>query len=186
MLDPHPQARGTAKNTFTTWQDVAGVASDLSSLPATLGNELRKGTQGHLEARGEFSTTVTPTLQFGFIYNATPAAAGGTILAQNAAVATGSGAAAWPWWAVLDFIVTVINGASSTIYVQGSTKMGTSLTAYGTEVIIPATAAARAVTFDPTIKALWGVGAAWGTSSVSNSITVDMFRADILNQGKTS
>src|SRR5881397_574557 len=96
-IDPFPSARGTAKNTFTALQDVAGVLSTPGSLPLTGANELKLGTKIVLEAYGEFSTTATPTLSFAFLYGAVPAAAGGVAIGQTTAIATGSGAAAWPW-----------------------------------------------------------------------------------------
>ena len=177
-LDPHPNARGSAKNTFTTFQDVSPLP-----LPASYANELKVGSKVILEAIGEFSTTGTPTLSIGFIYGATAGAAGGTTVAQTAAITTGSGAAAWPWHARWQGIVTAV-GATGVIYGSGILDLGTSLTAF-TPAAMPTTAAARSVTVDTTTAKLWGVGAAWGTSSASNSITVDMFNVQILNQGKT-
>jgi hypothetical protein len=49
---------------------------------------------------------------------------------------------------------------------------------------MPVTAAARAVAIDTTVAKTLGVGAAWGVSSASNSITVDHFTAKIVNQNK--
>lgn len=181
VLDPFKRARGTAKNTFTSFQDVYGVASDLGSLPISQPSDLKLGTKIQVEAFGEFSTTVTPTLQIGGIYGATPAAAGGVAFAQSAAITTGSGAAAWPWHFNAWGIITTV-GTSGVLYIHGILDLGTSLTAISSSPC-PVTAAARSVTIDTTVSKLWGLGAAWGTSSASNSITVDGFRVEIMTQG---
>lgn len=182
LLDPHHVARGTAKNTFTTYQDVYGVAAS-QPLPMSAANELKLGTRIEIEAWGEFSTTGTPTLQIGAIYNATAAAAGGTALAQSAAITTATGAAAFPWHYHACGVVTA-TGTSGVLYMHGILDLGTSLTAFASSAA-PVTAAARSVAVDTTISARWGIGAAWGTSSASNSITVDMANFTVLNQGKT-
>lgn len=184
LLDPHTVARGTAKNTFTSYQDVAGVASSNTAvLPTSYANELKVGTKVELEAWGEFSTTGTPTLQIGFIYGATAAAAGGVAVAQSGVITTGSAAASWPWHIKYGGIVTAA-GVTGVLYGSGWLDLGTSLTAISTTAA-PVTAAARSATIDTTVAKLWGVGAAWGTSSASNTITVDVFNVMILNQGKT-
>jgi hypothetical protein len=181
VLDPFPKSLGTAKTTFTSYQDVAGIASDQSSLPASLPGDLKRGTKIQVEAFGEFSTTGTPTLQIGGIYGATPGAAGGTAFAQSAAITTGSAAAAWSWHYNAWGLITQV-GSSGTLVIMGILDLGTSLTAFASSAA-PVTAAARTVTVDTTTQKLWGLGAAWGTSSASNSITVYGFRVEIMNQG---
>jgi hypothetical protein len=182
VLDPHPTSRGTAKNTFTAYQDVAGTAAT-NPLPMTYANELKIGTRIEIEARGEFSTTGTPTLQIGAIYGATAGAAGGTALAQSGAITTGTTAAAWPWHYNISGIVTAV-GTSGIFYCQGILDLGTSLTAVASSWC-PTTAAARSVTINTTIAASWGLGAAFSVSSVSNQVIVDVFTVHVLNQGKT-
>ena len=178
-LDPFAGARGAAFGTFTTAKDVSPLP-----LPQCFGNELRVGTLIDLEASGEFSTTGTPTLQLGFGYGATAGGATGTIIAQSGVITTASGAAAFPWHMLWQGIVTAV-GASGVIYGQGTLDLGTSLTVISTTAM-PVTAAARSVTIDTTALKLWSVNAAWGTSSASNTLTVNRFVARILNQGKTS
>lgn len=178
-LDPFHRARGAAVNTFTTFRDVSPT-----ELATTYANELRIGTKIEVEAWGEFSTTATPTLQFGIIYNATAGAAGGTTLAASGTITTGSGAAAWPWHLNWHGLVTAV-GASGVIYGQGILDLGTSLIAFAPSSM-PITAAARSVTIDTTIKALWGVGAAFNASSASNQVRVDVLNVKFLNQGATS
>jgi len=178
LLDPHPTARGSAKNTFTSYQDVSPLP-----LPSSYANELKLGSKVIVEAYGEFSTTGTPTLQVGTIYGATAGAAGGVAIGQSAQITTGSAAAAWPWHYRWNGIVTAV-GSSGTVYGAGILDLGTSLTAISASPC-PVTAAARSATIDTTVAKLWGIGATWGTSSASNSITVDVFNVQILNQGKT-
>jgi hypothetical protein len=181
-LDPFKRSRGTAKASFTSYQDVFGVASDLGSLPQSQPQDLKLGTKIQCEAFGEFSTTGAPTLQIGGIYGAVPAAAGGTGFAQSGVITTGSGAAAWMWhWNAWGIITTV--GTSGVMYIHGILDLGISLTGVPATSPCPTTAAARAVTIDTTVAKLWGLGAAWGTSSASNTITVDGFRVEIMTQG---
>jgi hypothetical protein len=180
VLDPFPKSLGTAKNTFTSYQDVAGVASDTSSLPVSMPGDLKRGTKLQIEAFGEFSTTATPTLQIGGIYGATPGAAGGTAFAQSGAITTGT-ATAWFWHYNVWGLITQV-GASGTLVISGILDLGTSLTAVASSMA-PITAAARTVTIDTTTQKLWGLGAAWSASSASNSITVYGFRVEVMNQG---
>src|SRR6266540_2151254 len=125
VLDPHPIARGDAKNTFTAYQDVAGTAAT-KPLPMTYANELKIGTRIEIEARGEFSNTGTPTLSIGAIFGATAGAAGGTALAQSALITTTTAAAAWPWHYNMSGIVTAV-GTSGILYCQGILDLATSL-----------------------------------------------------------
>lgn len=182
VLDPHPIARSAAKNTFTTYQDVAG--STTNPLPETGPFELKIGTRFEIEARGEFSGSGTPTVQVGAIYGATPGAAGGVALAQSGVITPVTGAAAWPWHYNISGIVTAA-GSAGTLYCQGILDLGTALTTMASSWC-PITAAARAVTgIDTTLLKMWGLGWAFGTSSVSNQVIVDVFTVHILNQGKT-
>jgi hypothetical protein len=130
----------------------------------TYANELKIGTRIEIEARGEFSTTGTPTIQIGSIYGATAGAAGGTALAQSGVITTGSGAAAWPWHYNISGVITAV-GTSGVIYCQGILDLGTSLTAVASSWC-PVTAAARSVTIDTTTAKSWGLGCAFGTSNV--------------------
>jgi len=167
--DGFPTAAGTAFGTFTTFQDVSP-----QPLPLIMGSQLRMGTIIECEAEGEFSTTGTPTLSIGFYYGTAA-----TVLAASAAITTASGAAAFPWH--LKYRGKVIGqGASGSILGMGILDLGTSLTAFSNNAC-PTTAAARTVTIDTTTNKAIGVGAAWGTSSASNTIKVNNFSALILN-----
>jgi hypothetical protein len=172
LLDPHPTARGSAKNTFTTIQDVSPTP-----LAQSYANELKLGTKVVVEAWGEFKTTSTPTLAIGVYYGAVAQ------VWNSGTITTGTGAASWPWHLRWGGIVTSV-GSSGVIYGHGLLDLGTSLTAFAVSAI-PTTAAARSVTVDTTNPKSWGIAATWGTSSVSNEITVDILNVHILNQGKT-
>lgn len=163
---PFPAATSAAVNNFTTNQDVSGVGF----LPVIPAGALRAGSQLVVDARGEFSTTGTPTLAIG-IYLGTQVPAITTVIAQSGAITTGSGAAAWPWELHWEGLVTQAN-ASGSMTGHGYLKLGTSLTTYATDVPIPTTAGARVVAIDTTIARAIGVCAAWGTASASNSIKV--------------
>ncbi|MBV9290968.1 MAG: hypothetical protein JO222_00855 [Frankiales bacterium] len=179
LLDPFPSARGTAANTFTTSKDVSPTP-----LPATAANELKLGSKVELEAFGEFSTTGTPTLQLGFHYGVAAGALSstGVILAASGVITTASAAASFPWHLKWLGIVTA-TGATGAIYGSGILDLGTSLIAFASSAL-PITAAARSVTIDTTTAKTFGVLAAYGTSSASNGVTVDLFTAKIINQNK--
>lgn len=163
---PFPVATGTAFTTFTTRQDVTGNGF----LPVIPNGYLRAGSQLAVDARGEFSTTGTPTLAIG-IYVGTQVPAITTVIAESGAITTGSGAAAWAWELHWEGLVTKAD-ASGSMQGHGYLKLATSLTAYAADVPIPQTAAARIVAIDTTIARAIGVCATWGTSSASNSIKV--------------
>lgn len=175
LLDPHPTARGSAKNTFTTFADISPALN-----PVSYANELKLGTKIVIEACGEFSTTGTPSLSIGVWY--------GIVTANwaSSVTATGSGAAAWPWHLRWNGIVTAVSATVGTIYGHGLLDISnTGLDNYIPRAV-PITAAARSLaTLDTTTAKTWGVGAAWGTSSASNSITCDILNVQLLNQGKT-
>src|SRR4051812_27037946 len=172
VLDPHPTARGSAKNTFTAIQDISPTP-----LPQTYANELKLGTKVDIHASGEFSTTGTPTLAIGVYYGAVAQ------VWNSGTITTGTGAAAWgwhlDWWGVCTAV-----GTSGVLYGHGYLTLGTSLMAFAVSAI-PVTAAARSVTVDTTVAKSWGVAGTWGTSSASNQVICDVLNVKVLNQGKT-
>lgn len=180
-LDPFPNARGAAFNTFTTAKDVSPVP-----LPVVYGNELRLGSKVELEVRGEYSGVTGNTLRLGFHYGVL---AGGLLstgieLCGSALTAMGTTPTAWPFHMHYRGIITAI-GASGVIYGHGILDLGSSLTALGSTAI-PVTAAARQKTIDTTVQKTLGVFAEFGTSAAGNQVIVDVFTAKINNQGKTS
>lgn len=174
-VGPYPLNVSNAFNTFTTKQNVCSAGF----VPVIPAGRLDAGTKLHVSARGNFSTTGTPTLSLGF-WIGTRALAIAIDLAISSAITTGSGAAAWPWIMVWEGLCTKADVAGSLIG-QGALKLGTALTTFGAEVPIPITAALRTVAIDTTIERAIGVSAAFSASSVSNQVQVDDLRVLILN-----
>jgi hypothetical protein len=173
-----PQAIGPAYNTFTTRQDISPRGAGIGELPTIQGGMLGFGSKLKIEAEGEFSTTGAPTLSIG-CYIGTAAGAITTVLAENTAVATGSGAAAWPWRLEWRGIV-VATGVTGSVVGMGNLEFGTSLTA-ATTFQIPSTLALRTIVWDTTIARSVGICATWGTSSVSNTIKTYNLSVMVLN-----
>lgn len=175
LLDPHPVGRGVAKNTFTTFADISPTP-----LPVSYANELKVGSKVQVEAWGEYSSLTAAALQLGVWYGAVTSAW------TMAAFTTGTTPAAWFWHLNAWFMCTAVNSSSGTLDGGGIVDLGSSLTAMNAGQLLPATAAARVLnTLDTTAMKQWGVGAAWGASSASNTITCYGLNVQILNQGKT-
>jgi hypothetical protein len=169
-IPPFHTADGTALASSTTLTNVS-PSPDIV-IPANL---LQFGTELEIRAHGAFSTTGTPTLLIGIYLGGVA----GVALAASTAITTGSAAASWPF--VLDYrgIVRSIGSAGS-INGQGRLYLGTSLTAF-TVRPIPETLAARTVTIDTTAAKSVTVGAQWGTSSASNTLTCNDISVKVVN-----
>lgn len=163
---PPSPAAGTAYNTSTTLTDVSPAPQ--ITIPANFLNY--DGAAFHLTAFGTFSNTATPTLLLGFYYGGVA----GVALGATSAITTTTGATAWPWRMEMTCIVRS-TGASGTIMRQGWIDLATSLTAV-THRPIPEVALATVAVDTTTAKALT-VGAQWGTSSASNTLTCHGFTA---------
>lgn len=174
-VGPFPGAASAAFNTFTTKQNV----SSLGMVPVIPAGKLRAGTKLDISARGNFSTTGTPTLSLGF-WIGTRALAMTIDLAISSAITTGSGAAAWPWIMRWEGLCTKADVAG-TLLGQGIFKLGTALTTFADDVPIPVSQALRTVAIDTTIERAIGVSAAFSASSASNQVQVDDLRVLILN-----
>lgn len=162
---PLHTADGAAFNTFTTFQDISPTPAIL--IPQ---QSMEAGLDLILEAWGEFSITATPTLSLGFWFNTAA-----TVLAQSNAITTTTGATSWPWHIYYSGRLRASTPSSSGSFNgQGYIDLGTSLTAVTTQ-FMPTTAAARTVTADVSAARAVGVGAAWGTSSASNTLKVNKF-----------
>lgn len=175
LLDPHHVARGTAKASFTTFADISPTP-----LPNTKGDELKLGSKIQVEAWGEYSSLTGAALQIGVWYGAT------TSNWLMAAFTTGTTPAAWFWHLNAWFTCTAVSSTAGTLDGGGLVDIGSSLTASNAAQVFPATAAARVLnTLDTTTTKSWGVGAQWGASSASNTITCYGLNVQVLNQGKT-
>lgn len=174
-VSPFHTAAGAAFNTFTTKKDVSP-----QPLPVILPDKVRKGSKLSIRAKGEYSTTGTPTFRTGFWFGTRAGTITGDI-AVTGLVATPSAATAWPWELEWDGIVTA-TGASGTLLGQGKSKLGLTVATFSTSIPFPITAALRTVTgFDTTIERAIGVSAEWGTSNVANQIIVNDLRVLVMN-----
>lgn len=169
-VPPFHNTDGTALATSTTLTDVSPAPQ--ITLPANL---LEIGSEIEVEAAGQFSNTGTPTLLLGVYYGGVA----GVALAASSAVTTTTGAAAWPWQLRYRGVVRSM-GSTGTINGQGRLYLGTALTAF-TVRPIPETLAARTVTIDTTTAKAITVGAQWGTSSASNTLTVNDISVKLVN-----
>jgi hypothetical protein len=101
----------------------------------------------------------------------------GSALAASSAVTTTTGATSWPITFRYRGRVRSI-GTSGSIYGQGVYYLGTALTTFSTRAI-PEVAASRTVTIDTTAAKSITVGAQWGTSNASNTITCNSISLDL-------
>lgn len=175
LLDPHHLARGTAKNNYTTFADISPAP-----LPVSYGNEMKVGTKVNIEAWGEYSALTGATLAVGVWYGAVASAW------AMAAFTLGTTPTAWFWHLKANFMCTAVSATVGELDGGGIVDIGSSLTAMNPGQVFPATAAARKLaTLDTTAMKPWGVGAAWGAASASNTITCYGLNVQVLNQGKT-
>jgi hypothetical protein len=168
-LDPQYDANGTALASSTTLTDISPTPNKL--VP---GNYLLKGMKLRLRAAGTFSNTGTPTLLLGFYVGGVA----GTALAATSAITTTTGATNWPWSMALDVQVRTLGSSGTVMPMNGWLDLATSLTAF-THRPIPETALAT-VTWDTTASKALTVGAQWGASSASNTITCVDFDVEIV------
>lgn len=164
ITSPNYIADGAALASSTSLTDISPTPNLI--LPA---NYLYPGQCLKVVARGRFSTTATPTLLLGVYYGAVA----GTALGTTGAITTTSGVTNVPWRLELDLVVRTV-GSSGTAFSEGCVA-GISGTVGVSEVPIPASAPA-AVTIDTTAAKALTIGAQWGASSASNTITCHMFK----------
>jgi hypothetical protein len=169
-IPPLHIADGSAFNTFTTFQSIAPAPGVV--LPA---NILETGSEIELSFDAAFSCNTGVTLGLGFLL-------GSTVLAAGTAIATGTTPASWPCHAEWKGRVRAV-GAGTNASVQGSGwwMIGTSLTAFSTVQVMPATLALRTVGFDSTAAQAIAPGAVWGTSAAANTITVNRFSCTLIS-----
>lgn len=161
-LPPFHTADGAAYHTSVTLTDVGPTPQVL--LPAGI---LEAGTRLEFLAFGRFSNTATPTLNLG-IYSGTIGQAIGSAVAivTSGAVTTITGAANRTWRIEGHIHVRSV-GASGTVLAVGELS---NVSSTGRDMM-PATAPATA-TIDTTVARYLTIGATWGTSSASNTLTV--------------
>lgn len=177
QLPPIDVANRPAVASFTTFQDIYGAPQKI--LPKS---RMDVGISLDLEAWGEYSSLTGAAFSLGFWFNGAALAAPTTILAQTSVFTTGTTPAAWAWhlhWmGTLQAIGT--GAAGGTWQGQGTCDLASSLTAM-TGTPMPITSALRTVTCDVTADRAIGVGASWGASSASNTVTVHKFFAKVMS-----
>lgn len=155
---------GAALNTSAALTDISPTPQ--FQLPAGF---LQVGSLLRLTAWGVFSNTATPTLLLGFYYGGIA----GTALCATAATTTTTAATNWLWR--LEATIEVITGGSSgTCRAAGMAQLATSLTA-ATNLPLPAASVSSTVTIDTTTAKAITVGAQFGTSNASNTVTCEQF-----------
>lgn len=149
--------------------------TDVSPAPQIVlpANQLDNGMVLRLRAFGTFSNTATPTLLLGFYYGGIA----GTALAATSAITTTTSAVNWQWSMEYEGRVRT-TGTAGTILGAGWIDLATSLTAV-THRPIPETALAT-VTVDTTTAKQITVGAQWGASSPSNTLTCHHFSVELI------
>ena len=159
---PLPGA-GAAYNTSTTLTDVSPAPQ--LTLPA---NYLQVGSAIQVDAQFSASNTATPTLLVGVYYGGVA----GIALAATTALTTTTAMTNWPWRVRYKGVVRT-TGTAGSIMGGGEVWVPTSLTA-GAWRPIPEIALAT-VAIDTTVAKAITLGAQWGTSSASNTLTCQTF-----------
>jgi hypothetical protein len=152
---------GTALASSTTLTDISPAPQLV--LPA---NYLFLNQRLRITAYGIYSAVSTPTLLLGVYYGGVA----GTALAATAANTAGNGVS-WPWQLYLDIYVRTV-GSSGTLWCNGMVNLGTSLATFSTPYFIPSSQTMPVTVNSTTANALT-VGAQWGASSASNTITCE-------------
>lgn len=159
---------GAAYNTSVTLTDVSPTPQIVIAA-----NSLFVGQRLRVKGYGIFSNTGTPTLLLGIYYGGVA----GTALATTGAVTTTTGATNWPFAIDLDILVKSV-GTTGTVWCNGMVNLGTSLSAMS-DIWLPSTQT-QPITVDTTSAKALTIGAQWGTSSASNTLTVEDFYAETL------
>lgn len=168
LNSPSPTADGAALATSTTLTDVSPAPQ--LTLPA---NYVYPGQVFHIRAKGRFSTTATPTLLLGIYWGGVA----GVALASNT-ITTPSGVTNLGWRLEADLVVRSV-GSSGSILTVGDMLWGLTSTTTG-QAFIPGSAPA-AVTVDTTAAKAVTIGAQWGASSASNTLTCHQFVIEAMN-----
>lgn len=179
LLVPSPRAYtqpapGAAYNTSVTLTDVSAAPQFILQ-----GNTITTVGQGFkLYAAGVQSNVATaPTLILGF-YKATSGTSGvggAAIGAIAATTCTVGSNLIWSLYLEGQFTAT---GSSGTFFGYGYCDFGTSATAT-THIPIPNATPQTAVSWDTTKNSIITVGAQWGTSSASNTLTCNVFTIEL-------
>lgn len=155
-----------AVSNFTAKQDISGALRKI--IPPT---KLRRGSQFHYKAWGEYSSLTGAALTLGVWFGTRAGTITGD-LALGSAFTTGTTPTAWPWELEWEGFLNSDPSTAATLLGQGKYRIGASLTTFNNEQPMPITQALRTVSsFDTTIERAIGVSATWGAASASNTIT---------------
>lgn len=172
-LGPLQAADGTAYASSVTITDVSpGGLAGAIIIPA---GSLDLGTTIKMGAAFTASNTGTPTLLIGFYYGGVA----GTALAATTAITTTTAMVNWKWEIYLEGVIQAVGTSGKFMPSRGEVHVPTSLTAF-TSRPIPETALAQ-VTIDTTLQKIITLGATWGTSSASNTLTCKHMWVETLN-----
>lgn len=174
LNSPAPVADGAALANSATLTDITPNVAAGTPQFVVPANYLVPGQVLRVTGRGRFSTTGTPTLLIGAYWGAVA----GVALGTTGAITTTSGVTNVPWQFTADIVVRSI-GSSGTMFTQGWAH-GISGTVGVSVVPVPVSAPAT-VTVDTTTAKALTLGAQWGTSSASNTITCHQWLVEALN-----
>lgn len=169
LNSPVQTAAGTALATSTTLTDVSPLPSLV--LPA---NFLYPGQVLKISAFGVYSTTSAPTLLLGAYYGGVA----GVALAATGAITAGTTQTNMTWFFECLTVIRTV-GASGTAISAGSSRLGLTSTTVGGGMA-PASGMAT-VTIDTTAAKALTIGAQWGTSSASNTLTCHGMTVEAMN-----
>jgi hypothetical protein len=177
QLPPLDVKARAAVASFTTFQDIYGAPQKI--LPKS---RMEVGMTLELWADGEYSLVTSATASLGFWFNGAALAAPTSILGQTQLLTPGAAtetSAHWiAWWR--GTLRTADTGATGGTWKgRGFALFGATATPFltATPWFIPTTLALTSVTCDVSADRAVGVGWQWGTSSASNTVTVDTFEA---------
>lgn len=167
---------GSALATSVTLTDISPGGNTLGQAFQLQPEQLYPGQMLRFTAAGIYSTTATPTLLLGLYYGGVA----GVALAATAATTTASGVSNGTW--TLSAMARVISvGTTGSISTIGSV-LGIAATS-ANPVLLPATSSSgNTVTIDTSVAKLITVGAQWGTSSASNTITCYQWAVEYLTE----
>lgn len=170
-VSPFHIADGSAYASSASLTDVGPTPSIV--LPANL---LEVGSRLEFVAFGRFSTTGTPTLTLG-IYLGTGAIASGQAICASAALTTPSSVTNQTFRIEGNASVRAVGSGTSATIIGAAEISNVTSTATN---MAPATAPAT-LGFDSTIANKVMLGATWGTSSSSNTLTCHYFDVRLIN-----
>jgi hypothetical protein len=168
--------QGTTGSAYASSATLTDVCPPNRALPA---NSLSTGQILRVSAGGIYSTTGTPTLLLGVYYGGVA----GTALAATAATTTGSGVANQFWELnAMGRVMATGNTSTSLQIATSGTVLGIGATTT-TPVWMPATSSTgnTVSSLDPTTNKTISIGAQWGTSNASNTLTCYWFTLEAMN-----